>query len=170
MPKTCYRGCSAAAHVNEKEEGFVKVKGQKNKGKKVNTKIDGIRFTKPKEKFYHEKTSSSKNTKNVSKHIGNGSLKKDDGKVHNEDSLWTRFQNAKNTSNSKYQYQEDESDEDEVFMPDDNYTTLGGRGFFMEDDDLDCFDRYEAQVYNLFRKSQAFCDNYDIRLNNRVRK
>ncbi|GKF94947.1 hypothetical protein Tco_0284647 [Tanacetum coccineum] len=166
---------------------------------KVNTKIDGIRFTKPKVKFYHEKTSSSKNTKvpspvksdlntplsntfdvlnkveevvydssvkgtnpvdradfhnqNVSKPIGNDSPKKDDGKIHNEDSLWTRFHNAKKTSNSKYQDQEDKSDDDEVFMPDDNYTTLGGGGFSMEDDDLDCFDGYEAQVYNLSRKS-----------------
>ncbi|GJT41703.1 hypothetical protein Tco_0941568 [Tanacetum coccineum] len=147
---------SAAAHMNEKEEGFVEVKGRKNKRKKVNTKIDEIHFTKPKVKFYHEKTSSSKNTKvpspvksdlntplsntfdvlntveevvgdssvkgmnpvdgadfhnqNVSKPIGNDSLKKDD---------------------------EDKSDDDEVFMPDDNYTTLGDGGFSMEDDDLD---------------------------------
>ncbi|GJY78274.1 reverse transcriptase domain-containing protein [Tanacetum coccineum] len=115
---------SAASHVNKKEEGFTKAK------------------------FYREKTSSSKNTKvpspvksnlntplsntfdvlntveedigdsnvkgtdpvdgadfqnqNVSKPIGNGSPKKDD---------------------------EDESDEDKVFMPGDNYTTLGGGGF-----------------------------------------
>ncbi|GKC40642.1 hypothetical protein Tco_1053026, partial [Tanacetum coccineum] len=34
-----------------------------------------------------------------------------------------------------------------------------GEGFSLEDDDLDCYDGYDAQVYNLSQKSQEFCDN-----------
>nr|GEX85242.1 hypothetical protein [Tanacetum cinerariifolium] len=47
----------------QNDEGFIEVKCRKNKRKKINTKIDGIRFTKLKAKFYREKTSSSINTK-----------------------------------------------------------------------------------------------------------
>nr|GEW19686.1 putative retrotransposon Ty1-copia subclass protein [Tanacetum cinerariifolium]GEW32636.1 putative retrotransposon Ty1-copia subclass protein [Tanacetum cinerariifolium] len=64
---------------------------------------------------------------------------------------------------------EDESDEDKVYMSYDEYNTLGGGGFSFEDDDLDCYDVYKDHVYDLSRKSQAFCDNYDTRLKSHVR-
>ncbi|GJT86760.1 zinc knuckle CX2CX4HX4C containing protein, partial [Tanacetum coccineum] len=84
----------------------------------------------------------------VSEATGSGSLKSDDVKAPEEESLWTRFKNAKKASS-----QEQDSDEDEVFPLGDEYTTSRGGGFSMEDDILDCYDRYEAQVYNLSSKS-----------------
>ncbi|GKF58040.1 hypothetical protein Tco_0171577, partial [Tanacetum coccineum] len=58
-------------------------------------------------------------------------------------------------------------DEDEVCMPD-----VMPSGGFLDglDDYLDCYDGYEAQVYDLPEQVQAFCDQYDIRLNSRGRK
>ena len=38
------------------------------------------------------------------------------------------------------------------------------------EDDLDCYEGYEAQVCDLPEKMQAFCDRYDIRMSSRVRK
>ncbi|GKA70040.1 zinc knuckle CX2CX4HX4C containing protein [Tanacetum coccineum] len=61
----------------------------------------------------------------------------------------------------------DESEVEEVCMPD----VIPGGGFLDGwEDDLDCYDGYEAQVYNLNEGEQAFCDQYDIRLNSRHRK
>ncbi|GJX68124.1 hypothetical protein Tco_0303851 [Tanacetum coccineum] len=54
-----------ATSTKEQEEGFIKVKGRKIKRKKANTNIDGIGFTKPKAKFYCEKTSSLKDKTKV---------------------------------------------------------------------------------------------------------
>ncbi|GJR23305.1 putative reverse transcriptase domain, reverse transcriptase zinc-binding domain protein [Tanacetum coccineum] len=124
---------SAASHVNKKEEGFVETSSSKNT--KVPSPVKSDLNTPLSNTFdvlnTVEEDVGDSNVKgvdpvdgadfqnqNVSKPIGNGSPKKDD---------------------------EDESDEDEVFMPGDNYTTSGGGGFSMEDDDLDCFDGYEAQ-------------------------
>nr|GEU49767.1 hypothetical protein [Tanacetum cinerariifolium] len=64
-----------------------------------------------------------------------------------------------------------ESGEDEVYEPDDTMancmSSLGG-GFQLEDDDFS--DGYEAQVYDLPRQLDAFCDQFDIRLKSRCRK
>ncbi|GJS75611.1 zinc knuckle CX2CX4HX4C containing protein [Tanacetum coccineum] len=94
----------------------------------------------------------------------------DDGKVQEKGSLWERFKEAKKISTSKPKSSlldiEDESDEDEVYMPNDNmskYISSSGGEFTMEDDDLDFYDGYEAQIYDLPKKVQAFCDQYDIR-------
>nr|GEW31750.1 hypothetical protein [Tanacetum cinerariifolium] len=58
----------------------------------------------------------------------------------------------------------DKSDEDEVCMPD----VMPGGGFLDGlKDDLDCYDAYEAQVYDLPKQVQAFCDQYYICLNSR---
>ncbi|GKB21440.1 hypothetical protein Tco_0855363 [Tanacetum coccineum] len=83
--------------------------------------------------------------------------------VLEEGSLWSRFKKAKEASTSKSKEQEKESDEDEVFMNDEYISSVGG-GFTMDEDELDCYDGYEAQVYDLPEKMQAFCDDYDIRL------
>ncbi|GJW48222.1 reverse transcriptase domain-containing protein [Tanacetum coccineum] len=55
--------------------------------------------------------------------------------------------------------------EDEVEMPDDETSkymssTGGGGGLF--EDDLDFYDRYETQVYDLPEQMQTFCDHFDI--------
>nr|GEU94785.1 DIE2/ALG10 family [Tanacetum cinerariifolium] len=42
--------------------------------------------------------------------------------------------------------------------------------FELEEDDLNFSDGYEAQVYDLPRQMQAFCDRFHIRLNSRFRK
>ncbi|GKC42801.1 hypothetical protein Tco_1060523 [Tanacetum coccineum] len=59
---------------------------------------------------------------------------------------------------------EEESDEDEVYMP------YGGGGMDGLEDDLDCYDGYKTQVYDLMPQEQAFWYQYDIRLNSRGRK
>nr|GEZ98205.1 hypothetical protein [Tanacetum cinerariifolium] len=43
-------------------------------------------------------------------------------------------------------------------------------GFTIEEDNLDCYDGYEAQIYDLPEQMHASCDHFDIRLNSRVRK
>ncbi|GKD56656.1 U5 small nuclear ribonucleoprotein helicase [Tanacetum coccineum] len=47
-------------------------------------------------------------------------------------------------------------------------SSTGGGGLY--EDDLDFYDGYEAQVYNLPEQMQTFCDQFDIRLRSRVRK
>ncbi|GJU58395.1 hypothetical protein Tco_1236161 [Tanacetum coccineum] len=65
-----------------------------------------------------------------------------------------------------------ESDDHEVEFPDDvtsryiSSTRVGG----LCEDDLDFYDRYEAEVYDLPEQMQTFCDQFDIRLRSRVRK
>ncbi|GKE91120.1 hypothetical protein Tco_1572215 [Tanacetum coccineum] len=114
--------------------------------------------------------SSGQNHK-VSKPVGSESSKADDDKIQEEESLWSRFQKSKKDSLSKSQDDSNDDSEGEEYPPHDftRISSIGG-GFSLEDDDLDCYDGYEPQVYNLSRKSQAFCHNYDIRLNSRGKK
>ncbi|GKC54099.1 hypothetical protein Tco_1076844, partial [Tanacetum coccineum] len=65
---------------------------------------------------------------------------------------------------------EEDSDEDEVYFLNAEYTSGVGGGFSMDKDDLDCYDGYEAQVYDIPERLQTHCDDYDIRLNSRGRK
>ncbi|GJR70976.1 hypothetical protein Tco_0017041 [Tanacetum coccineum] len=92
-------------------------------------------------------------------------------KVQEKGSLWSRLKEMKEASTSKAKSSmvdlKDASNEDEVFLPED-YSN--GRGFNLDEDDFDCYDRYEAQVYDLPEKMHAFCDHFDIRVNSRVRK
>ncbi|GKA93180.1 zinc knuckle CX2CX4HX4C containing protein [Tanacetum coccineum] len=85
-------------------------------------------------------------------------------------SLWEQFSKSREASKSRHKSPmsgTDESDEDEVFMP----GVIPGEGFLDDmEDDLDFYDGYEAQVYDLSEKEKAFCDQYDIRLNSRCRK
>ncbi|GKC26646.1 zinc knuckle CX2CX4HX4C containing protein [Tanacetum coccineum] len=93
-----------------------------------------------------------------------------DDMVNDKGSIWERFKEVKRALTSDMK---DESDEDEVYMSDDDmskYISLTGGGFTMEDDDLDCYDGYEAQIYDLPEQMQAFRDHYDIRLNSHVKK
>ncbi|GKD57235.1 zinc knuckle CX2CX4HX4C containing protein, partial [Tanacetum coccineum] len=68
---------------------------------------------------------------------------------------------------------EDDSDEDEVYMPDDvnsKYISSTGRGFTMEEDELDFYDGYETHIYDLPEQMQEFYDHYDVRLKSHARK
>ncbi|GJW77382.1 hypothetical protein Tco_0139064 [Tanacetum coccineum] len=65
-----------------------------------------------------------------------------------------------------------DSDEDEVFLKEDEmnkYMSSTGGGQLLEEDDLNFYDGYEAQVYDLPGKMLAFCNQFDIRLNNCAR-
>ncbi|GJW08389.1 zinc knuckle CX2CX4HX4C containing protein [Tanacetum coccineum] len=87
---------------------------------------------------------------------------------HETRSVWERFKEVKKTSTI-----DSEFDEDEVYSPDyhkSNYVASASGEFTLEDDDLDCYDGYEAQLYDIPDEMKNFCDNYDIRLKSRVRK
>ncbi|PWA68115.1 rossmann-like alpha/beta/alpha sandwich fold protein [Artemisia annua] len=63
------------------------------------------------------------------------------------------------------------SDEDEVFEPNNDmsrYMSSSGGGQQLEADDFDFSDGYEAHVYDLPGQLDAFFDQFDIRLKNRV--
>ncbi|GJX72125.1 putative reverse transcriptase domain-containing protein [Tanacetum coccineum] len=94
----------------------------------------------------------------VSDHAGTSSLNLHVNKDQ-EESLWSRFNKGKENAKSKSSELEDESDDDEVYMPHGGGFTDG-----MEDD-LECYDGYGTHVYDLTPQEQAFCDQYDIRLN-----
>nr|GFA61692.1 hypothetical protein [Tanacetum cinerariifolium] len=75
-------------------------------------------------------------------------------------SLLEHFLESRKASKSKINARSNsnESEVEEVCMP---------NGGFLNDleDDLDCYDGYEAQVFDLTEQDQAICDRYDIRLN-----
>nr|GFD06629.1 hypothetical protein [Tanacetum cinerariifolium] len=60
----------------------------------------------------------------------------------------------------------DDDDDDEVYMLD---GMAGGGSMYGLEDDLDCYDNYGTHVYDLTPQEQAFCKQYDILLNSRVR-
>ncbi|GJV45098.1 hypothetical protein Tco_1429634 [Tanacetum coccineum] len=64
----------------------------------------------------------------------------------------------------------EDSEEDEVYCSNAEYTSRVGSGFSMDEDDLDGYDGYEAQVYDIPERLQTYCDGFDIRLNSRGRK
>ena len=77
-----------------------------------------------------------------------------------QESLWSQFQKA--TENEGL-----DDDEDEVYMPND----MHGGGFMDGfEDDLDCYDDFGAQIYDLTPQEQDFCDRFDIHLKSRGRK
>ncbi|GJR68996.1 hypothetical protein Tco_0015061 [Tanacetum coccineum] len=71
------------------------------------------------------------------------------------------------------EYTDEDSEVEEVYSPGydkSNYIASTGGELTMEDDDLNCYDGYEAQIYDLPNDMQNLCDHYDIRLNSHVRK
>ncbi|GKD64465.1 zinc knuckle CX2CX4HX4C containing protein [Tanacetum coccineum] len=110
---------------------------------------------------------STPNLKNVSTNTKSVLV---EAKGSENGSLWEQFSmtHAVSTSQPKSSMPyTNESDEDEVYMPD----VLPGRGFLDDmEGDLDCYNGYEAQVYDIVEKDQVFCDQYDIRLNRCCRK
>ncbi|GJT69041.1 hypothetical protein Tco_1028327, partial [Tanacetum coccineum] len=63
-----------------------------------------------------------------------------------EESLWSRFQRSKKESLNKSQDDSDDESELEEYPPyDSTQISSIGEGFSLEDDDLDCYDGYDAQ-------------------------
>ncbi|GKC19406.1 zinc knuckle CX2CX4HX4C containing protein [Tanacetum coccineum] len=84
-------------------------------------------------------------------------------------SLLDQFLKSRKNSKCKHISNSDsnESEVEEVCMPD----VIPGGGFLSElEDHLDCYDGYEAPMYDLTEQEQAICNRYDIRLNSRRRK
>ncbi|GJR39544.1 hypothetical protein Tco_1215228 [Tanacetum coccineum] len=81
-------------------------------------------------------------------------------------SLLEQFCKTHEASTSKHKSvieDSDKSEVEEVYGPD----MLPGGGFLDDlEDDLDCYDGYEDQVYDLPKKVQAFCAQYDIDCSN----
>ncbi|GJW81685.1 hypothetical protein Tco_0145660 [Tanacetum coccineum] len=198
VPKTPSMASNKLSTMEDQDEGFVEVKSRKNKAKKQSdgskgafkgtSNLDASKIgdnevvasesTKEKGNSYHKDDVNVIDPNNsfdklMEEDKVRDECTKDDDvvteevKVQEEDSLWSLFKAAKEASTSKAKSPtldvEDESDEDEVSMPD----VMPSGGFL---DDLDCFDGYEAQVYDLPEKMQAFCDQYDIRIKSRDRK
>nr|GEV76069.1 hypothetical protein [Tanacetum cinerariifolium] len=78
--------------------------------------------------------------------IGSGSSKANDDKVLEEDSLWSRFQILKKASKSQdhKDASNDESEVEEYPRYDSTGLSSIGGSFSLEDDDLACYDGYEA--------------------------
>ncbi|GKE11919.1 hypothetical protein Tco_1415470, partial [Tanacetum coccineum] len=90
-------------------------------------------------------------------------------KSKDQGNFWERFKASKKASSSKPKSDyDDDSDEDEVYFPQEEYTSGMGGGFSLDEEDLDGFDGYEAHAYDLPKKIQTFCDDFDIRLNRYV--
>ncbi|GKE77438.1 hypothetical protein Tco_1543558, partial [Tanacetum coccineum] len=97
---------------------------------------------------------------------GKDKEKKDDTTVVNEEaksqnqgSLWEKFKASKEASSSKSKFtsldDDDSNDDEEVYMPD----GIHGGGFMDGlEDDLDCYDGYRTQVYDLTPQSKPFED------------
>ncbi|GJX35827.1 reverse transcriptase domain-containing protein, partial [Tanacetum coccineum] len=114
--------------------------------------------------------------------LTDGGKAQEDGDVQNlngaaakkreEDNMWSNAKEAKEVSNTRSSRLDirEESDEDEVYCPNAEYTSGMGGGFSMDEDALDGYDGYEAHVYDIPQRLQSYCDGYDIRLNTRGRK
>ncbi|GJX91319.1 zinc knuckle CX2CX4HX4C containing protein [Tanacetum coccineum] len=90
-----------------------------------------------------------------------------DAKKQENGSLWERFKEVKMASTTDL-----DSEVEEVYSHDyhkSNYIASASGEFTLEDDDLDCNDGYEAQLYDLSDEMLKFCDHYDVRLKSRVK-
>nr|GEX82312.1 ATPase, F1/V1/A1 complex, alpha/beta subunit, zinc knuckle CX2CX4HX4C [Tanacetum cinerariifolium] len=87
----------------------------------------------------------------------------------NKGSPLEQFLKSRESSKNKFDATSD-SDEYEikdVSMP----FGMPGGGFLNDlEDDLDCYDGYEAQIYDLTEQEKAICDRYDIFLNSHCKK
>ncbi|GJT20686.1 hypothetical protein Tco_0890623 [Tanacetum coccineum] len=87
-----------------------------------------------------------------------------------QESLWEKFKEGKVASSSKSKItslDDDSDDDEEVYMPD---SMASGGSMYGLEDDLDCYNDYWTQVYDLTPQEKAFCDQYDIFLNSHGRK
>ncbi|GKB90803.1 zinc knuckle CX2CX4HX4C containing protein [Tanacetum coccineum] len=75
-------------------------------------------------------------------------------------SFWERFTEVKKASKNDY-----DSEVEEVYSFDynkSNYIASASGEFTLDDDELDCYDGYEAQLYDLSNEMQKICDHYDV--------
>ncbi|GJX42801.1 hypothetical protein Tco_0257791 [Tanacetum coccineum] len=151
--------------MKDNEEGFVEVKRRKKNKGDASRSFDGIRLPKPNSKVHWQpkKSVDSKGGSNTTSLSGT-TKESDKGVKEDVQNREVSDHAGKENAKSKYSELEDESDDDEVYMP-------HGVGFTdgMEDD-LECYDGYGTHVYDLTPQEQAFCDQYDIRLNSHGRK
>ncbi|GJS33012.1 retrovirus-related pol polyprotein from transposon TNT 1-94 [Tanacetum coccineum] len=93
-------------------------------------------------------------------------------KEKEQDSLWSKFKAANEDSKSNPRTSMSDSDEESEVEEYPLYNSTGisltGGGFSFDEEDLDCYDSYEAHVYDLTTHKQALWDQYDIRLNSHV--
>ncbi|GKG02192.1 hypothetical protein Tco_0306897 [Tanacetum coccineum] len=102
----------------------------------------------------------------VSDNISNALV---EGSGNDKGRLLEQFLKSREASKEKHHslLDLDDSEVEEVCITD----PISGGGFLDGlEADLDGYDGYEAPVYNLNEQEQAFCDQYDIRLNIRHRK
>ncbi|GKA22191.1 reverse transcriptase domain, reverse transcriptase zinc-binding domain protein, partial [Tanacetum coccineum] len=131
-------------NMAQNNDGFTEAVSRKNKGKKANDKQD-------KKKPADVKASSSHAC---------GDKSTEEAVVECEkDNLWSKFKAAKEASKSNPRSTsdfEEEFDDDEVYFPNEEYASGMGGGFSLEEDDFDCYDGYEAQVFDM--------SGYDIQM------
>ncbi|GJZ64173.1 hypothetical protein Tco_0620594 [Tanacetum coccineum] len=127
-------------------DGFTKVVSRKNKGKNDSSQtIGGIRLSKPKSNFYwqQKKSDGSKSGSNAASTSGTakgGDKHKVPSPPRVQSNLATPVSNPFDILTAGEEIACDPSGQNpKVSEP------LGG-GFLLEDDDLDCYDGYEAQV------------------------
>ncbi|GJV53260.1 reverse transcriptase domain-containing protein [Tanacetum coccineum] len=170
-----------------------KNKGNKVANQMPKNQIAGIQFHKPKLSFYRpinkqvndkqtKKKSAANDKASTSHSSGEKKTAHVDGDAQNlksgteeavkeqqQDNLWSKFKAAKEASknNPRSSPVVEDSEEDEVYCSNVEYTSRVGSGFSMDEDDLDSYDGYEAQVYDIPERLQTYCDGFDIRLNSR---
>ncbi|GJZ91042.1 hypothetical protein Tco_0662969 [Tanacetum coccineum] len=154
----------------DNDEGFVEVKRQKNKKKAgPNRNVSGINLSKCKPNVQYRPVSrQGKDNDDASKTAANGQKKgsldfknsfdtlmekdnnleeggNEEEKSKDQGSFWERFKASKEASSSKPKSDyDDDSDEDEVYFPQEEYTSGMDGGFSLDEEDLDGFDGYEA--------------------------
>nr|GEW14177.1 hypothetical protein [Tanacetum cinerariifolium] len=157
-PKAPPMAATRPSSMENQEDGFVEVTVRRNKGKKAanqqaNYLIAGIRIHKPKSSFYRP----------INKH-GDGTKVTSLSRV--KPGFTTPLSNPFDVLSAVEEdlcgpnYQNPKESEPVVI-------SLTGDGFSFDEEDLDCYDGYEAQVYDLTPQEQALCDQYDIFLNSR---
>ncbi|GKC27717.1 hypothetical protein Tco_1035011 [Tanacetum coccineum] len=135
-----------------------------NVGKQVRNGVNkaakgkqGFRFLKPKNNFMYRPVVTTKE--------GTSKLKANSSKEGSVGDANEPLESTKVSMNDSSD--SDESKVEEVSMP---YGKPGG-GFLDDlEDDLDCYDGYEAQLYELTEQQRAIYDWFDIRLNSQCRK
>ncbi|GJZ30149.1 hypothetical protein Tco_0575196 [Tanacetum coccineum] len=182
----------------DNEDGFVAVTSRKKKKKTGPNRVSGVNLSKCNPNLKYRSVSQSRKGNGEASKVDIGPMKgslQDNGggntyvdevvsiknsfanlmeelsglEENHSESLWENFKAGKvaSSSKSKITSLDDDSDDEEVYMPD---GMTGGGSMYGLEYDLDCYDDYETQVYDLTPQEQAFCDQYDIRLNSRGRK
>nr|GEW88702.1 hypothetical protein [Tanacetum cinerariifolium] len=188
IPKTSSMAAKSST-MKENEKGFVEVKSRKKKRGVDSRSFHGLWLPKPNSKviWQQKRSVGSKGGSNnaspsdsTNENSGKSSSSSDrpvsDTPISNsfdalnvvgEAACDSSVQDPKAKENAKGKCSnledlERESDEDEVYFPNEDCTSGLGGGFSLEEDDSDCYDGYETQIYNI--------PGYDIRLNSRRRK